>query len=239
MTDWPDKPLIRVLDGEVNEGGVADELAYRVGDGGYALISEEHMDQNIVRNAYGDMIVKWEEVTAVPTAALKRLQEAFRGVDVIESLEPPLLEVLSHLPADKPSPLDRAVTRVKDADGRFLHRSHTPHERLAILLDEIASILDKRTRKDSLYFVTRLCVEWASDVQPVVDALKRATQMAEGEEQAWHPESDEERYRGMAICAGQVSANMGGTDTDLREALCLTAGRALAWAAQIIEEEDK
>ena len=111
MTNWPDKPLIRVLDGEVNEDGVEDELAYHVGDGAYALISEEHMDQTIALNAWGDMIVKWEEVTAVPTAALKRLQDAFRGIDVIEPLEPPLLEVLSYLPADKLSALDQAVTR--------------------------------------------------------------------------------------------------------------------------------
>jgi hypothetical protein len=239
MTNWPDKTLIRIVRGREYDEPVSDVLAARSGDDEYLLATGPRAGNSILHKALSDDIDEWEEVTAVPTAALKRLQGAFRGVDVIESLEPPLLEVLSCLPADKPSPLDRAVTRVKDADGRFLHPSHTPHERLAILLDEIASVLDKRTRKDSLYVVTRLCVEWASDVQPAMDALKRAAQMAEGEEQVWHPESDEERYRGMAICAGQVSAGMGDTDTGLREALCLTAGRALAWSAQIIEEEDK
>lgn len=234
MTSWPDKPLIRIKRGLKIQEEIRDELAIRNTNGNY--VTQKHALYSA--GAYNE-IGEWEEITAVPTAALKRLQDAFRGIDVIESLEPPLLEVLSYLPADKPSPLDQAITRVKDADGRFLRRSHTPPECLAILLDEIASVLDKRTRKDSLYFVTRLCVEWANDVQPAVDALKRAKQMAEGEEQAWHPESDEERYRGMAICAGQVSAGMGDTDTGLREALCLTAGRALAWSAKIIEEEDK
>ena len=234
MTNWPTAPLIRIIKGKVDGKPISAQIAVRTEGGQYTI------GNRICLADYShDRINEWEEMTPVPTAALKRLQGTFRGIDVIESLESPLLEVLSYLPADKTSPLDRAVTRVKDADGRFLHRSHTPPERLAILLDEIASVLDKRTRKESLHFVTRLCIEWANDVQPAVDALKRATQMAEGEEQAWHPESDEERYRGMAICAGQVSAGMGDTDTGLREALCLTAGRALAWSAQIIEEEDK
>lgn len=239
MSTWPDKPLIRVVRGREYDEPVRDVLATRSGDDEYLLATGPRAGNSILRKASSDDIDEWEEVTAVPTAALKRLQDAFRGVDMISTLVAAIQDVTSHLPADKPSALDRAVTRVKDADARFLHRSHTPPERLAILLDEIASVLDKRTRKDSLHFVTRLCIEWANDIQPAVDALKRAKQMAEGEEQAWHPESDEERYRGMAICAGQVSAGMGDTDTGLREAMCLAAGRALAWSAQIIEEEDK
>lgn len=239
MTNWPDKSLIRIKRGLKIQEEIRDELAIRNTNGNY--VTQKHA---LYSTGVDNVIDEWEEVTAVPTAALEEFKAAWKGFgmydpDDSQRVTDAITTILSYLPADKPSPLDRAVTRVKDADGRFLHPSHTPHERLAILLDEIASVLDKRTRKDSLYVVTRLCVEWASDVQPAMDALKRAAQMAEGEEQVWHPESDEERYRGMAICAGQVSAGMGDTDTGLREALCLTAGRALAWSAQIIEEEDK
>ena len=244
MTNWPDKPLIRINRGKVDGDEIVNELAANRGDNEYVLFSTKHWHWMAAANCDMDSIDEWEEVTAVPTAALEEFKEAWKGfgmydADGSQRVTDAITSILACLPANKPSALDQAVTRVKDADGRFLHRSHTPPERLAILLDEIASVLDKRTRKDSLHSVTRLCVEWANDVQPTVDALKRAKQMAESEEQAWHPESDEERYRGMAICAGQVSAGMGDTDTGLREALCLTAGRALAWAAEIIEEEGK
>lgn len=238
MTDWPTAPLIKVVRGRDLGELKENMIAARIDDTGNYIGARCVFAREVDR----DSIDEWEEVTAVPTAALEELRKAWHGDGEytpkgLKTLGDAMDPVLSCLPDDKPSALDRAVTRVKDADGRFLHRSHTPPERLAILLDEISSVLDIRTRKDSLHFVTRLCIEWANDVQPTVDALKRAKQMAESEEQAWHPESDEERYRGMAICAGQVSTDMGGTDTDLREALCLTAGRALAWSAQIIEEE--
>ena len=242
--NWPTAPLIKVVRGKEYDEPVRDALAARSKDDEYLLATGPRAGNSILRKAPSDDIDDWEEVTAVPTAALEEFKEAWKGfgmydADGSQRVTDAITSILACLPANKPSALDQAVTRVKDADGRFLHRSHTPPERLAILLDEIASVLDKRTRKDSLHSVTRLCVEWANDVQPTVDALKRAKQMAESEEQAWHPESDEERYRGMAICAGQVSAGMGDTDTGLREALCLTAGRALAWAAEIIEEEGK
>lgn len=232
MTDWPDKPLIRVLDGEVNEDGVADELAYRVGDGDYALISEEHMDQTIVRNAYGDMIVKWEEVTPVPTAALKRLQGAFRGVDVIESLEPPLLEVLSHLPADKPSALDQAVTRVKDIVGAPVVDAETlPAERLSLLLDALASVQSAARRASPLAMVARICVDWADLENPRRDSLEATRERTE-------VISDTGNFIVLsALVADVVTALC--ENFSPRHDLIDAGAYALAWAAQIIEEEDK
>ena len=232
MTDWPDKPLIRVLDGEVNEDGVADELAYRVGDGDYALISEEHMDQTIVRNAYGDMIVKWEEVTPVPTAALKRLQGAFRGVDVIESLEPPLLEVLSHLPADKPSALDQAVTRVKDIVGAPVVDAETlPAERLLLLLDALASVQSAARRASPLAMVARICVDWADLENPRRDSLEATRERTE-------VLSDTGNFIVLsALVADLVTALC--ENFSPRHDLIDAGAYALAWAAQIIEEEDK
>lgn len=237
MTDWPTAPLIRVLDGEVNEDGVADELAYHVGDGEYALISEEHMDQTIVRNAYGDMIVKWEEVTAVPTAALKRLQDAFRGVDVIESLESPLLEALSYLPANKPSALDQAVTRAKDMGGPFFHAETIPAERLTILLDALASIQGTTRKAVPLAMIARISADWIQADNPEKEALEQMRRRA-----ASIPEvvgSDDSRFLVLAGYIGDAANMLSEARLDVSGQLANAGTYALAWAAQIIEEEDK
>lgn len=237
MTNWPDKPLIRVLDGEVNEDGVEDELAYHVGDGAYALISEEHMDQTIALNAWGDMIVKWEEVTAVPTAALKRLQDAFRGIDVIEPLEPPLLEVLSYLPADKLSALDQAVTRAKDMGGPFFHAETIPAERLSIILDALASIQGTTRKAVPLAMIARICADWIQADNPEKDALEQMRSRA-----ASIPEvvgSDDSRFLVLAGYIGDAANMLSNAHLDVSGQLTNAGTYALAWAAQIIEEEDK
>ena len=111
MTNWPTAPLIRIIRGTEYEEPIDGSLAVREDPGGEYLLVSGPRAKNTVDPvcARTDSIDEWEEVTAVPTAALKRLQDAFRGIDVIESLEPPLLEVLYCLPADKPSALDRAA----------------------------------------------------------------------------------------------------------------------------------
>lgn len=231
MTNWPDKTLIRVLDGEVNEDGVADELAYHVGDEEYALISEEHMDQTIVRNAYGDMIVKWEEVTPVPTAALKRLQDAFRGIDVIESLEPPLLEVISCLPADKPSTLDQAVTRVKDTGGPMISGKDSRENRLSLLFDALASIAVATNKAAPLVTVARICVDWADLENPRRDSLEATRERTK-------VLSDTGNFTVLSTLVADVITALC-ENFSPRHDLIDAGAYALAWAAQIIEEEDK
>lgn len=111
-SNWPDKPLIRIIRGNFGDKDVSGGLALMTPAGNYRTGKA-----NVIANDRDDHIDEWEEVTPVPTAALKRLQNAFRGIDVIKSLEPPLLEVLACLPADKPTALDQAVTddkRVQD-----------------------------------------------------------------------------------------------------------------------------
>nr|DAF97211.1 MAG TPA: hypothetical protein [Siphoviridae sp. ctksc2] len=225
MTDWPDKPLIRVLDGEVNEDGVADELAYHVGDEAYALISEEHMDQTIVRKAYGDMIVKWEEVTAVPTAALKRLQDAFRGVDVIDSLEPPLLEVLSCLPADKPSPLDTVVKYAKRDD----QGSKVDVDRyVARLLRSMPSDAEHPEYLDLLRIAVEAArhLRWCGFLDPWAEIADEAKNLK-------LPKTEDGRF---TLLVKRIGAFLVHRDDDTATDI---GAHALAWAAQIIEEEDK
>lgn len=231
MTNWPDKPLIRVLDGEVNEGGVADALAYHVGDGTYALISEEHMDQTIVRDACGDMIVKWEELTPVPTAALKRLQQALRGVDKNTYLAEITQEVFSYLPANKPSPLDQAVTRVKDAGSRMIDAETLPEERLSLLLDALASVQSAARKTAPLTMVARICADWANVEGARGDSLEVVRRRVEAL-------SDTGSFIILSALVGDVTTTMR-EDFSPRHDLIDAGAYALAWVAQIIEEEDK
>lgn len=242
MTDWPDKPLIRVLDGEVNEDGVADELAYHVGDGAYALISEEHMDQTIVRNAYGDMIVKWEEVTAVTTAALEEFKAAWKGFgmydpDDSQRVNDAITTILSYLPADKPSALDQAVTRAKDMGGPFFHAETIPAERLSIILDALASIQGTTRKAVPLAMIARISADWIQADNPEKEALEQMRRRA-----ASIPAvvgSDDSRFLVLAGYIGDAANMLSEARLDVSGQLANAGTYALAWAAQIIEEEDK
>ena len=229
MTDWPDKPLIRIIRGTIGWKPIANEIARKTEKGNFAVAN-----RLCVTGIDGDSIDAWEEVTPVPTAALKRLQDAFRGIYVIESLEPPLLEVLSYLPADKPNPLDRAVTRVKDvADTPMVDAETLPADRLSLLLDALATIQGAPRKTITLAMVTRICVDWANVEEPYCDALR---------EIADRVESDPTRIDlvGLATLVGDVAASLDdGTNGGPRNGLLEMGSYALAWAAQIIEEEDK
>ena len=239
MTNWPTAPLISVLDGEVNEDGVADELAYHIGDGAYALISEEHMGQAIVCNADGDMIVKWEEVTAVPTAALRDLLEAWQGtggenLKWLRNVEDAMDPVLSCLPADKPGPLFQAVTRVKDIEGgRIIDADSTQEERLSLLLDALASVQGAARKTAPLTMVARICADWASLENPHSDGLAEIKSRAEG-----NPVRAD--FIILSSFISDISKNLDdGMSDGPRGDLIEMGWYALAWAAQTIEEEDR
>lgn len=229
MTNWPTEPLIRIIDGhQARSWEVARVLAFRSLDGDYYIPGRGRLSPG-----GGDRIDEWEEVTAVPTAALKRLQDEFRGIDVIKSLEPPLLEVLSYLPADKPSALDQAVTRVKDAGGPMISRGDSNENRLSLLLDALASITVATNKAAPLTTVARICVDWANIEEPYCDALR---------EIAGRAESDPARigFVGLAAFAGDIAASLDdGTNGGPRNDLLEMGHYALAWAAQIIKKEGR
>ena len=229
MSTWPNKPLIRIVRGYAFGGRhICNEYALRTADGDY-LIDGERLESPTGVDS-GDRIDEWKEVTAVPTAALKRLQEAFRGIDVIKSLEPPLLEVLSYLPADKPTALDQAVTRVKDEGGPMVDADTLPADRLSLLLDALASVQSAARKTGPLTMVTRICADWANIEEPYCDALR---------EIAGRAEADPARI-GLAAFAGDIAASLDdGTNGGPRNDLLEMGHYALAWAAQIIKEEGR
>lgn len=239
MSDnWPAAPLIRVVRGREYNEPVHDGLAARTGDGKYLLATGPRAGNSILRKVPSDNIDEWEEVTAVPTAALKRLQDAFRGIDVIESLEPPLLEVLSCLPASKPSALDRAVTRVKDIAGAPMVDAETlPAERLALLMDALASVQSAPRKTAPLAMVARICADWVQADKEEVVAVEQMRSRARS-----MPEvigSDPARFLVLAGIVGETASMLGDGHPSVSGELINAGTYALAWAAQILEEEDK
>lgn len=225
MTNWPDKPLIRIVRGREYDEPVSDVLAARSGDDEYLLATGPRAGNSILHKASSDDIDEWEEVTAVPTAALKRLQGAFRGVDVIDSLEPPLLEVLSCLPADKPSPLDTVVKYAKRDD----RGSKVDVDRyVARLLRSMPSDAEHPEYLDLLRIAVEAAhhLRWCGFLDPWAEIADEAKNLK-------LPKTEDGRF---TLLVKRIGAFLVHRDDDTATDI---GAHALAWAAQIIEEEDK
>ena len=231
MNGWPDKPLIRINKGSIFGTPLDGKLAVRAPHGGYGV--DTHF---LPRGHFGSRIDEWEEVTAVPTAALKRLQDAFRGIYVIESLEPPLLEVLSHLPADKPNALDRAAALARKLKGPRVTPDDTTSRRLAILLEAISFTHASPSKVDELTEIARTCADWLYIMNPNRVGLDDIETSAKEIDRI--PDDEEKRYMSLTYRFAQAATLIGEGDHGGQEIMELGA-YALAWAAQIIEEEDK
>nr|DAP02524.1 MAG TPA: hypothetical protein [Caudoviricetes sp.] len=238
MTNWPTAPLIRIIRGTEYEEPIDGSLAVREDPGGEYLLVSGPRAKNTVDPvcARTDSIDEWEEVTAVPTAALKRLQDAFRGIDVIESLEPPLLEVLYCLPADKPSALDRAAALARELKGPRVTPDDTTSRRLAILLEVISFTHASTSKVDELTEIARTCADWLYIMNPNRVGLDDIETSAREIDRI--PDDEEKRYMSLTYRFAQAATLIGEGDHGGQEIMELGA-YALAWAAQIIEEEDK
>ena len=232
MANWSDKSLIRIIKG-YDSGKLREDIIAFKCKGGNSYRGD---NCHIVRGYPRDSIDEWEEVTAVPTAALKRLQDAFRGIYVIESLEPPLLEALSYLPADKPSALDRAVATVKDIAGDPLVDAETlPADRLSLLMDALASVQSATRKTAPLAMVTRICADWVQADKEEVVAVEQMRSRARS-----MPEvigSDPAKFLVLAGIVGETASMLGDGHPSVSGELINAGAYALAWAAQIIEEE--
>ena len=227
MTDWPDKPLIRIIRGEINGKPITNKIAARTEKGNFAIAN--HL---CVNNYDGDRIYEWEEVTAVPTAALKHLRDVFLGAELPLTQFAAIQQVVSHLSADKPTALDRAVTRVKDiADTPMVDAETLPAERLSLLLDALTSVQSATCKTALLALVARICVDWADLENPRRDALKAARERIEVLSSAGD-------FATLASLVGDVATTLR-DNFPPRHDLIDAAAYALAWAAQIIEEEGR
>lgn len=228
--NWPDKPLIRIIRGNIGYKDVSGGLALMTPAGNYRTGKA-----NGIANDRDDHIDEWEEVTAVPTAALKRLQNAFRGIDVIKSLEPPLLEVLACLPADKPTALDQAVTDVESIGARGVMDAFTTDDRVALLLNALDNVHTGTDTRYRLAWVVRLAYTWADLATPDRDALADIRSCAADLLGAGSLEDPSITH--MARSAGLVAGRIAHEGL-LREALVDLGAYALTWAAEIISQEE-
>ena len=235
MSTWPDKPLIRIIDGhQARSWEVAGVLAFRSLDGDYYIPGRGRLSPG-----GGDRIDEWEEVTAVPTAALRDLLEAWQGtggenLKWLRNVEDAMDPVLSCLPADKPGPLDQAVTRVKDAwDAPMVNATSLPADRLSLLLDALATVQSVAHKTATLTMVTRICADWASLENPHSDGLTEIKSRAEG-----NPVRAD--FIILSSFIGDIAKSLDdGTSDGPRGDLIEMGWYALAWAAQTIEEEDQ
>lgn len=233
MTNWPTAPLIRIIRGTVDGDEITDEIAARWGNGRYTVLSPEYQYRTIAPGYHGDSIIEWEEVTAVPTAALKMLRDERGRETSLHNLRAAIDDVLESLPADKPAALDRAVTRVKDAGGPMVTEGDLKDNRLSLLLDALASVAIATNKTAPLVTVARICADWANMEEPYCDALR---------EIAGRAQSDPTRidFVGLTAFVGDVAASLDdGTNGGPRNDLLEMGHHALSWAAEIIEEEDR
>ena len=229
MTNWPTAPLIRIIKGSIHGSPIDGKFAVRAPRGGYGI------DTHFLPQGYsGVRIDKWEDVTPVPTAALKHLRDVFLGVELPFTQFAAIQQVVSHVPADKPSPLDHAATRVKETKTVAPRLADfDPEGRLALLLGDLATLQASTHQVQPLISIVRVCTEWVDLIAPGGDALSEVKARAESDPE-WGG------FTIMASLAGDVAVGIdeGMSDGPMNDLLAI-AQYALAWAAQIIEEEDR
>lgn len=226
MTNWPDKPLIRIKRGLKVQEEIRDELAIRNTNGSY--MTQKH---TLYSTGAYNVIDEWEDVTPVPTAALKHLRDVFLGVELPLTQFAAIQQVVSHLPADKPSPLDRAATMVEDMGGPMISAETLPADRLSLLLDALASVQDATRKAAPLAMFARICADWANVEGKRSDSLEAAQRKADAL-------SISHDFITLSTLVADVITAMGESFSP-RHDLIDAAAYALAWVARIIEEEEK
>lgn len=231
MTDWPTAPLIRIDKGSIHGSPIDGKFAVRTPHGGYGI--DTHF---LPQGYFGARIDEWEDMTPVPTAALKHLRDVFLGVELPLTQFAAIQQVVSHLPADKSSPLDRAADLARKLKGPRVTPDDTTSRRLAILLEAISFTHASPSKVNELTEIARTCADWLYIMNPNHVGLDDIETSAEEIDRI--PDDEENRYMSLTYRFAQAATLIGEGDHGGQEIMELGA-YALAWAAQIIEEEDK
>lgn len=174
MLTWPDKPLIRIIRGREFKEPIDGSLAVQEDPGGGYLLVSGPRAKNTVDPACTrtDSIDDWEEVTVVPSASLKRLQDEFRGASISERRLAALLEVTSSLKQPAPSPLNQAVARVSNLlEGPRTLLDTSPEGYLSQLSRYLLTLQEVEhgpgpQEEEVLATIVRICVRWIADISP-------------------------------------------------------------------------
>lgn len=105
---WPTSKLIRITAGTRGGNKIDGPLAVRACDGDYFTVEVPHNGGIVIREIPGDEITKWEDNVPAPVNAINHLRTTFQGVKLPDAQQAALQEVISYLPAHKPTPLEKA-----------------------------------------------------------------------------------------------------------------------------------
>lgn len=225
MTDWPTAPLICIKHGLKIQEEIRDELAIRNTNGSY--MTQKH---TLYSTGAYNVIDEWEDVTPVPTAALKHLRDVFLGVELPLTQFAAIQQVTSRLPVDKPTPLDQAAAMVEDMGGPMISAETLPADRLSLTLDALASVQDATRKAAPLAMFARICVDWANVDGKRSDSLEAARRKADAL-------SISHDFITLSALVADVIAAMD-ENFSLHHDLIDATAYALAWAARIIKEEE-
>lgn len=225
MTDWPTAPLICIKRGLKIQEEIRDELAIRNTNGSY--MTQKH---TLYSTGAYNVIDEWEDVTPVPTAALKHLRDVFLGVELPLTQFAAIQQVTSRLPVDKPTPLDQAAAMVEDMGGPMISAETLPADRLSLTLDALASVQDATRKAAPLAMFARICVDWANVDGKRSDSLEAARRKADAL-------SISHDFITLSALVADVIAAMD-ENFSLHHDLIDATAYALAWAARIIKEEE-
>lgn len=225
MTDWPTAPLICIKRGLKIQEEIRDELAIRNTNGSY--MTQKH---TLYSTGAYNVIDEWEDVTPVPTAALKHLRDVFLGVELPLTQFATIQHVTSRLPADKPTPLDQAAAMVEDMGGPMISAETLPADRLSLILDALASVQDATSKATPLAMFAHICVDWANVEGKRSDSLEAARRKADAL-------SISHDFIALSALVADVITAMDENFSPHHDLIDATA-YALAWAARIIKEEE-
>lgn len=225
MTDWPTAPPICIKRGLKIQEEIRDELAIRNTNGSY--MTQKH---TLYGTGAYNVIDEWEDVTPVPTAALKHIWDAFLGVELPLTQFATIQQVTSRLPADKPTPLDQAAAMVEDMGGPMISAETLPADRLSLILDALASVQGATRKATPLAVFARICVDWANVEGKRSDSLEAARRKADAL-------SISHDFIALSALVADVITAMDENFSPHRDLIDIAA-YALAWAAQIIKEEE-
>lgn len=229
MTKWPVAPLIRITKGTADGYKLNNVVAIK----GNAANAYRGYGLHLVEGWDGDEIEEWEEVEAVPTAALKRLRDVFLGVELPFAQFAAIQQVTSYLPPNEPSALDQAVAKVKVLGDLPSNLDHPrQEERLALLLRSLATLQGVKHKAQTLATIVCVCTTWANALSVAGGSL---------DEVRWRVESDPDRggFAVMANIAGDVARDIDDGLTKSRKQNLLTIAQyALEWLAELIEKEE-
>lgn len=134
---------------------------------------------------------------------------------------------------DKPSALDRAVSKVKDLGETPLTLKGFPQEYdLALLLESLAALQVAVRKGPTLTKIVLVCTTWVDFLSLGGDSLDHVRELAESD-------ADRAEFTDMVRIAGYIASSIDdGLIAKQKQYLLAIAQDALVWLAELIEKEE-